>query len=33
MVDISERAVEEFKKILNELGKENLSVKFISSIN
>lgn len=31
MVDISEKAVEEFKKILNESGKDNLSVKFISS--
>jgi len=31
MVDISEKALEKFKKILYESGKENLSVKFISS--
>lgn len=31
MVDISEKALEEFKKIIKESGKENLSVKFINS--
>lgn len=31
MIDVSDKAVEEFKKILKEVGKENLSIKFISS--
>lgn len=31
MIAVSDKAVEEFKKILKEVDKENLSIKFINS--